>query len=67
MALEDYMVKPQYLYLKVTMDKFELPIAVADTPADLARMCGVNLSSVWRGLNKSKYGKGCYRSVRIDK
>lgn len=34
------------LYLKVTNDKYELPVAVADSAAELARMVGVKAQSV---------------------
>ena len=31
------------LYMKVTRDEYELPVAVAETKAELARMLGVEV------------------------
>lgn len=38
--------KIEYLYMAVTKDKYELPIAVADSPAELAEMIGVPVKTV---------------------
>ena len=49
------------LYMEITTDEYELPLAVADNPTDLARMLHVDRSSVWlclhrnKGIKKSKY------------
>ena len=37
-----------YLYMKVTKDKYELPIAVADTPRELSKMVGIKAQSISR-------------------
>lgn len=34
------------LYMKVTRDKYELPLAVADSPAQLARILGLHNSGM---------------------
>ena len=34
------------VYMEVTKDKFELPIVVADSAYELARLCGVTPSAV---------------------
>ncbi len=43
------------VYMAVTADKFELPVAVADTAEELAQMLGVKAQSVrvcvWRYKN----------------
>lgn len=36
------------LYICVTKDKYRLPIAVADSPTELAEMLGVHRTSVTR-------------------
>lgn len=57
------------LYLKVTRDKYELPVAVADTQAELARMCGVSLSSIASALclmRQGVYKRPIYREVEVD-
>jgi hypothetical protein len=49
----------RYLWLKISRDKYELPEAVADTAAELARMLGVGKSAI----SKSKH---LYIKVRVD-
>ena len=41
------------LYMAVTADKYELPIAVADSAAELARMLGRAVDTVYGGCNRS--------------
>lgn len=44
------------LYMKCTTDKYEIPIAVADSGAELARMLGVSVNSVWSCISKEISG-----------
>ena len=53
------------LYLKVTKDKYELPVAIADSKAELADMLGVDRTSVYRGL-KHREGVSMYVKVEAD-
>lgn len=57
----------KYLYMKVTRDEFELPVAVADSVAELAKMLGIKPNTVSRSLSRQKcHGrKSCYRKVEI--
>ena len=48
---------PPILYMAVTMDEFALPLAVADTQAELARMMGVKEQSVRACICNSKKQK----------
>ena len=43
------------LYICVTKDKYRLPIAVADSPTELAEMLGVDRSSVQRAIKKFNF------------
>ena len=56
------------LYMKVTKDKYELPIAVAGTIRELAMMLGIRESSVnHQFYRQKKYGTKCgYVKVEID-
>lgn len=49
------------VYMAVSKDRFELPIAIADSAVELARMLGVNehtvYKSVWLAETKGKYSK----------
>lgn len=51
------------LYLKVTKDKYELPIAVAESPRELAKMTGDDAKSI------SKYiwmGSKVYHRIEVE-
>ena len=58
----------QYLWMAVTEDKYELPIAVSDTCAELARKVGRENSTVKSLVSRSlsKGGKCKYIKVEID-
>ena len=43
------------VYMEVTTDEYQLPLAVADSPAELARLRGVSKNAVNVGCYKSKY------------
>jgi hypothetical protein len=54
------------LYLEVTKDKFELPVAVADSPYELAKMRHVTVYPIlqackpeYQEKRKTKYRKVC--------
>ncbi len=56
------------VYIAVSKDKFELPYAVADTKAELARLCGVSKNSIASAISKTKHEgkKFSYKEVEID-
>lgn len=37
------------IYMRVTEDKYSLPLMVADSAKELAKMCGVSPHTVWYG------------------
>lgn len=49
------------LYAKVSTDKYELPLAVADSPRELARMTGNTCGSI-----RSMISKGVPGYIKID-
>jgi hypothetical protein len=51
----------QKLYVKTTKDDLELPIAVADSPSELARMLGTTRGTVESSI--SKHHKGWHRII----
>lgn len=62
--LADYLVPCKYraVYMAVTNDKYELPIAVADGMWEIARAMGVDPACVFRhvhGMVKGKYKIPC--------
>ena len=45
------------LYLQVTRDKYELPLAIADSPAELARITGAKPATVASTLSHYRHGR----------
>lgn len=56
------------VYMKVTRDKYELPIAVADSVRELSRMTGATENSIWSNITHQKTGEikhGSFKRVDI--
>ena len=51
------------LYMKSTNDNLDLPIAVADSCAELARMLGLSLNSVYSMISKEISG---YHKIEVE-
>lgn len=45
------------IWMKVSLDKYQLPIAVADSAAELATMCGTTRNVIYSELSRFKKGK----------
>lgn len=43
--------------MQITNDKYELPLAVADTVEELAQMRGVKKDSIYSIMSRFKHGK----------
>lgn len=55
------------VFICVTKDEYELPVAVADSQRELARMVGVAPSAITVGLQNLRNGQySRYREVDID-
>ena len=57
------------LYLRVTKDKYELPVAVADSPRELAQMIGVSRDTILSSLSHVKAGQirnSIYKLVEVE-
>lgn len=57
------------IFMKVTKDEFELPIAIADSQAELARMLGMPKAAVNSNYSKIRSGKvkvSTFKEVEID-
>lgn len=52
------------LYIKVTRDKYELPVAVADSKKELAHMVGRDESGIYRAFAEGR--KSCYVKVEVE-
>ena len=55
-----------FVWLKVTPDRYELPVAVADSGKELARICGVSSNNVYNTMTKArKLGHKC-QYIRVN-
>lgn len=57
------------VWMKVTNDELELPIFVAETSTELAKICGVSPNSVIEAACRTRHGNyssGRYYKVKID-
>ena len=55
------------LWLEVTPDEYELPLAVADSVAELAQMRGKRIGTIKAGKwEKGKRKRSIYVRVRVD-
>lgn len=55
----------QVIYMKTTLDKFELPIAVADTIKELAAITGNSYGTIATSISKNR--KGFYKILIEEK
>ena len=49
-------MKIERVWLKVSSDKYELPLAVADTAVELATLCGVTVNTIYSQMSRVKAG-----------
>ena len=55
-----------HVYMKITTDRYELPVAVADTGEELAKMCGVSINNVYNTIRSARiHGYKC-QYVRVE-
>ena len=54
-----------FVYMLVTEDKFELPLAIADSAAELARMLGVDVNLIYSAVSKAKKRGGRSKYVKV--
>lgn len=50
------------IWMEVTKDEYELPIAVADTAQELAKMCGTTANNV---MSSASHHKRVYYELRL--
>lgn len=49
------------VWMKVSSDQYELPVAVANTAVELAGICGVTVSAIYQQMSRVRHGvlKSC--------
>ena len=58
-----------FLWLMITTDKYELPLIVADSPRELAKLAGVSYQNIKTSIylkNKGKITYSKYVKVEVD-
>lgn len=56
----------KYIYMMVTRDKYELPLAVADTKKELADLLGVSPITIANSIARSRRWGHKSKYVRVD-
>lgn len=58
---------PNYIYMRVTADEYELPVAIADSAWKLAQICGTAVSAIMYGIrNREEHGRfSVYVRVKV--
>lgn len=57
------------VWIKVTKDEFELPVAIADTAEELAEILGVDRSTILSAVRRYERGEvsfSVYRRLEIE-
>ena len=56
------------VYIKVTDDELRLPVAIADTVLELAKIVGVKPNTIYSSMCHAKHGRrsSVYECVEID-
>ena len=57
---------PEYVYMEITRDKYELPVAVAISEPELARLCKTTVGSIKTGLSKRKNQNRWSRFIKVE-
>lgn len=60
-----------YVYMKVTKDKYELPVVMAESPRELAAITGDNVNTITTQVSREKagnekYGRCSYVKVELE-
>lgn len=62
-------MRKRIIWMMVTMDKFELPLVVADTAAELAQKCGTTENCIYSTvshLDRGDLKTAKFRRVEVD-
>ena len=56
----------KYLFMLVTKDKYELPLAVADTRKELGRMIGVSSITIANSITRARKSGHKSKYIRVE-
>lgn len=54
------------IYMEITLDRMELPVAVAGSVRELARICKISENAISSGMTKARKGKHRSRFVCVE-
>lgn len=58
-----------YVWMEISQDEYELPLAIAENAQELAKKCGASLSTVKSSASRAKHGKqdhGFCRFLQVE-
>lgn len=55
------------VYMEVTKDKYELPVAIADTISELSQITGASNNTISSTISHGKYNKDKYKHSKFIK
>ena len=55
------------IWMMVTNDKYELPLAVADSRSELARLVGIKVNGIQKAMQRERQGKEVKSEHRFRK
>lgn len=55
-----------HVYMAITLDSLELPIAVADTVKELEEVLGLSENTVWRVMSRAKSKGWRCKYIKVD-
>jgi ribosomal protein L7Ae-like RNA K-turn-binding protein len=57
-----------FVYMKVTKDKYELPVAIADSAKELAEICGTKRTNILSAIihAEQRGQNSVYKKVEVD-
>lgn len=56
---------PKMVWMEVDVNNKELPLRIADTAEELARMCGTTMNNVVSSASKGRHGRKKTRFVKV--
>lgn len=56
-----------FVYMQVTMDKYELPVAIANSLDELSKITGASKNTISSAISHAKYNKEKYKHSKYVK
>ena len=56
---------PKMVWMEIDLRNKELPVRIADSAEELARLCGTSAANVRNHASKAKYGRSRRRYIKV--